>query len=367
MHVIVIGSGIVGAAATYHLAIADADVDVTIIDHGHDGKATLAGAGIICPWASSMDDGPFFDLYAAGAQYYEGLITGLAALGQSAVGYRRAGALVVSEDRDELDAAQARIERRANNRPEVGHVERVTSEQAHLLFPPLRADLDAIYIAGGARVDGRLIAQGMLDAASAHRVRLNKGLVEIVVDHDRVVGVKGANGVIEADAVVVAAGAWAADLLAPLGVSLDVEPQKGQIVHLDLGGVATGSWPSLLPIGPHYLVAFDDSRVVVGATHEIGSGFDTRVTAAGQVEVLNAALAIAPGLANARVIETRVGLRPTARSVPTIGPVPRIDGLFVGTGLGAAGLTIGPLTGRLLSDMVLDRPALIDCRPFAVA
>jgi D-amino-acid dehydrogenase len=142
-------------------------------------------------------------------------------------------------------------------------------------------------------------------------------------------------------------------------VTVDVEPQKGQIVHLRVGrpgsddAVDTSRWPTILPPGPHYLLAFDDGRVVVGATRETCSGFDTRVTAAGQHEVLTAALEWAPDLADAEIIETRVGLRPFAPSgLPTIGPVDGIAGLFVGTGLGAGGLTMGPLVGRRLAEQI---------------
>jgi D-amino-acid dehydrogenase len=59
-------------------------------------------------------------------------------------------------------------------------------------------------------------------------------------------------------------------------------------------------------------LAFDESRVVAGATREVGTGFDYRVTAAGQAEVLSEALRIAPGLGVATVIETRVGFRPVS-------------------------------------------------------
>ena len=78
------------------------------------------------------------------------------------------------------------------------------------------------------------------------------------------------------------------------------------------------------------------------------------MTAGGQREVLAAAIRWAPGLADAAIVETRVGLRPLARSGrPTIGPVPQLARLLVGTGMGAGGLTIGPLAGRLLADHVL--------------
>ena len=143
--------------------------------------------------------------------------------------------------------------------------------------------------------------------------------------------------------VIVTAGAWAPEILAPLGIDTRVVPQKGQILHLGLSGVETKDWPVLLPQNSYYMLAFDDSRVVVGATRETGSGFDYRVTAGGEAEVLGFGLAYAPGLRNATLIETRVGFRPAGPSfVPMLGPVPGIDGLLIGNGLGAGGLTLGP-------------------------
>jgi D-amino-acid dehydrogenase len=362
MRTVVIGSGIVGASAAHHLA--RAGVDVVVVDQGHPGKATRAGAGIVCPWASAMDDGPLFELYAAGAASYEAIVAGLGRGADADIGYRRVGALVVSEDRDELDAAEARLARRSVGRPEVGDVDRVDNREARSRFPPLRTGVEAIAISGGARVDGRLLADTLLSSAGAERV-VAPALAALTVVGDRVTGVRIGDEEVPADRVVVAAGAWTPALLEPLGLAttIDVEPQKGQIVHLGLDA-DTSRWPVLLPVGPHYLLAFDDSRVVVGATRETGSGFDVRVTAAGQAEVLATALSVAPGLADATIIETRVGLRPLANGLPTIGPVPGLDGLVVGTGLGAAGLTIGPLCGRVLADLVLGREPAIDPTPF---
>ena len=97
---------------------------------------------------------------------------------------------------------------------------------------------------------------------------------------------------------------------------------------------------------------------MVGATREPGTGFDLRVTVAGQRELVDQALSFAPGLAGATVVETRVGFRPvTADGLPLIGPVPGCDGAFVATGLGPQGLTIGPYVGGLIADEALgERP-----------
>jgi D-amino-acid dehydrogenase len=144
-----------------------------------------------------------------------------------------------------------------------------------------------------------------------------------------------------------------------------VAPMRGQIVHLSLPGNDTAAWPVVLPQSSHYLLAFEDSRVVVGATRESGSGFDYRVTAAGQAEVLQQALHVAPGLAPATVVETRIGFRPaSADGLPLLGHVRGVDGLLVGNGLGAAGLTIGPFAGKLLADLALAGKTALDLQPF---
>lgn len=367
MRVVVIGGGIVGASTAYHLSRPEitggADVEVIVVDQAHTGKATLAGAGIVCPWPSAAATGAYLDLYLAGAGYYPSLIEALAAdeHGQRSLGFRRVGALVVSERDDDLAAAQERTERRAAGRPEVGRVERISNRKARALFPPLRRGVDALHIEGAIRVDGGRLAQTMLRTAMAERVSAHAGSATLVIDDRRVTGVRLGDEVIPADRVVVAGGAWTNELLEPLGpgLSVDVEPQKGQIVHLRVDA-DTSNWPVVMPVGLQYLVGFDDGRVVVGATRETDSGFDTRVTAGGQVQVLEAALAVAPGLADAEIIETRVGLRPLATGRPSIGRHDQVDGLIVGTGLGPGGLTMGPLCGRLLAEITLDQQASYD-------
>ena len=125
-------------------------------------------------------------------------------------------------------------------------------------------------------------------------------------------------------------------------------------------------WPVILPVGAsHDLLAFDDHRVVASATREHETAFGYRVTAAGLAEVLTNALAVAPGLADAEVIETRIGFRPMGPEVrPLLGAASAVAGLVIGNGLGAAELTIGPFAGRLLADVALGRAPALDLAPF---
>lgn len=372
MRIVVVGGGIVGASSAYHLsrfaADGPTDIEIVVVDRNHPGKATLAGAGIVCPWPSSIGDGAYLDLYLAGADYYPTLISELVGSEDPgpSLGYRRVGALVLSAHEYELDEALDRTTRRVGGRTEIGPIARITNAEARTRFPPLRTGVDAVHVPGAARVDGRLLTESILNATRIERVVVRPETTELIVEGGRVTGLRADGDRIDADQVVVAGGAWTNELLRPLGsdVTVDVEPQKGQIVHLRVDA-DTSAWPVLMPVGGQYLVGFDDSRVVVGATRETGSGFDTTVTAGGQAEVLAAALDIAPGLADSEIIETRVGLRPLAADVPTVGRPSAIDGLVVGTGMGAGGLTMGPYCGRLLAEIALGRQPSFDVTPYA--
>jgi D-amino-acid dehydrogenase len=363
MKIIVVGGGILGASTGFHLAYAGADV--TIVDRSDEGRATSAGAGIICPWASRGTDPDYYEISRRGARYYPELVAMLAELGETDVSYRRVGGLSVPGNTEALDAQERNIRDRAALAREAGEVTRLTPTQAQALFPPLRKDWGAVHISGAARVDGRKMAAALIRAAVMRGAQLVTADAALQLAESRVSGVTIAGKAMEADAVVICAGAWARPLLREFGVTINVEPQKGQIVHLGLSGVDTRSWPVVLPFSDHYLLSFDDSRVVIGATRETGSGFDCRITAGGVAEVLREALGVAPGLATATLIETRIGFRPLSPDrKPLLGRIPGVDGLAVGTGLGSNGLTMGPYCGRLLSELVLGQQPDLDLTPY---
>ncbi|WP_433340888.1 NAD(P)/FAD-dependent oxidoreductase [Streptomyces sp. CA-253872] len=367
MRVIVIGAGIAGAATGHRLARAGADT--VLVDAGHEGRATSAGAGIVCPWTSRVSDEHLYRLLLAGAEHYPRLLAELAEDGEHEVGHRRVGSLRLlgpgGEGTPEADAVRATIAARAENSPLAGEVSLIDGAAAQALFPALDGTQSAVHVPGAARVDGRLLRDALCRAAARHGARLAQGPASLLVRDGRVRGAVVDGERLDADAVVVAAGAWAPAVLEPVGVHVPVAPQRGQIVHLALPGTDTSAWPVVLPNGAHYLLAFDGSRVVVGATRETGSGYDPRLTAAGLAEVLTSALAVAPGLAGATILETRVGLRPMSPDGrPQLGTVPRLPGLVVLDGLGPSGLTIGPYAGTVAARLALGEDPGLGLSPY---
>lgn len=363
--VVVVGGGIAGASTAF--ALARRGAGVTVVDDGRVGSATAASAGIVAPWVSGAG-GAFYELYAAGAAFYPRVLELLAVAGIARTGYRRTGALLVSADPVLLSEVHQRVMARAQSAgPVAGEVRRLDSARVRALFPPLAPELEGVFVSGGARVDGRTLCAGLLAGAVHHGAQVVTGRARLAPGPRGVPVVEVDGRTLEADDVVVAPGAWVNEILGPLGVRLAIAPQRGQIVQLRLIGVDTSGWPSVHPLSHNYLVAFDDSRVAVGATRETGSGFDPRVTAAGQRQVLDDALRVAPGLAEATVIETRVGLRPLAdREQPIIGPLPG-TGVHVVAGFGAAGLTMGPFVGDAIARTILDGSPPAELAPFTPA
>jgi D-amino-acid dehydrogenase len=365
MRVIVVGSGVVGASCAQVASRLGAEV--VLADAALPGQATAAGAGIVCPWASAQAGDPaWYALACASARHYPGLVAELAELGETEVGYRQVGALILAESPQRQAGLRQQLLARRAGAPEIGEVAALTGAEARGLFPPLRGDRVAVSVGGGCRVDGRLLAAALTRAAVRQGAVLVAGPARLVCRSGRAVGVMLGGDLIEADAVVAATGAWTGSFLEPAGVTVAVTPQRGQIVHLSVEPADTGRWPVVLPGGSgHYLLAFEGSRVVVGATRETGVGFEYRVTAGGLAEVLAQALAVAPGLAAAGYLETRVGFRPMGPDArPLLGPVPGTDGLVVATGLGPTGLTMGPYAGAVAARAALGDPPGVDLAPF---
>ena len=149
--------------------------------------------------------------------------------------------------------------------------------------------------------------------------------------------------------MVVAAGAWSGALVP--GFADRIQPQRGQLVHLQLPGSEV--LPALVTFAGHYLLPFPGNRVVIGATRETGSGFAAELTAGGLAQVLAQGRSLVPTLAEARWVEARVGLRPVSHDgQPYLGPVPGIEGLWLATGMGPSGLTIGPYSGTLIAEQI---------------
>src|SRR5688500_10916825 len=100
--VVVIGGGVVGASAAYHLV--SEGVDVIAVDRADAGQATAAGAGVVFPWPLPGEPRAWAAICAAAEAHWPDLVAALAAEGVEDCGYVTTGGISVTADPAGVDA-----------------------------------------------------------------------------------------------------------------------------------------------------------------------------------------------------------------------------------------------------------------------
>jgi D-amino-acid dehydrogenase len=366
--VVIVGGGIVGSSAAYRLA--RLGKRVTLVDRVDQGLATNAGAGIIAPGTTHTTPPAYFPLSFASVAYYPTLLEQLAEDGETDPGYGVLGSLFVATDEAELERLpeiyKLATDRAAMGVKNIGTVTMLTGAEAKEISPALADIPAAIHLTGSARMDARIMRDALRRASAKHGLNVVLGDAEILREGDRVTGVRVEADTISADAVILSAGAWSASLADAMGFRLPVEPQRGQIIHLTMPDADTSAWPIISGFHSQYQLTFPKNKVVVGATRETGSGYDYRLTAGGIYSVLGEALRVSPGLANGTIAEIRIGFRPMSiDGLPIMGKAPNLRNLFLATGHGASGLSLGPFSGAAVADLTQGLPVELDLTPYS--
>ena len=201
-----------------------------------------------------------------------------------------------------------------------------------------------------------------LNANPAFTLLEHSAASELLVSRGRVRGVRIREGELASDTVVLAAGAWSGQWLEPLGISLPVEPVKGQ---MQLYHCEPGWLPSMVLFNGRYAIPRQDGHVLIGSTLE-HTGFDASTSAEGFASLRESAIALLPGLAKQQPVGQWAGLRPgSPDGVPFIGEVPGIGGLWLNTGHYRNGLVLAPASCRLLADLIVKRKPCVDPAPYA--
>ena len=196
---------------------------------------------------------------------------------------------------------------------------------------------------------------------SGAEIRSDCAALGWVRQDNRITAVRTRDGDMSADCFVVASGAWTGELLEPTGLSLPIEPVRGQMI---LYRGPPGLVSRIVLYRGHYVIPRRDGRILVGSTLEY-VGFDKRTTEQGLNELQQAAVELIPDLAAQPIVQRWAGLRPgSPDGIPVTGPHPEISNLFINAGHFRNGVVLGPATARLLADQLSGCSPDLDPQPY---
>jgi len=171
----------------------------------------------------------------------------------------------------------------------------------------------------------------------------------------------GTGPVVDTEVIVLAAGAWSRGLARQLGATVPLDSERGY--HLMLPPVEPGLGRPAI----HGERSFSLSPMEHGTrlTSQVEfAGLDAPPDYRRVRGLLGAAKRMLPGL-ETEERSAWLGFRPSLPdSLPAVGPVPGRPGVYLGFGHGHLGLTQGPVTGRILADLVAGRDPGIDLAPY---
>lgn len=375
--ILIVGGGIIGVSSLYHLARAGVRARLLERD-GLGGAATGANAAFI--WPQGMKRTLSLEMSLASYAMFPDLAE---ALGVD-LEYKRTGGLIAVDSESDLPLLRQYLATQG----EAGlPAELLDGDEARRREPALgRNVVAALHLPLGGKINPFRLTMGFASAAQrlGASVEVGTSVRGVALDEGRAVGVLTDRGTIRAGTIIIAAGSWSAEVARLAGVDVPVIPRQGQMAVTEVApfrlvhclkpikhdrdwnlfsqawpqdssfsrfGPARAEDPNLPPGRGMAIQQTSTGNIVLGSTSRF-VGIDLRPTPGGIQYILEHAMRILPCLGRLQIIRAWAGLRPfTPDGLPLIGPT-EVPGLLLATGHDGGGLSLGPLAGRMVAELV---------------
>jgi glycine/D-amino acid oxidase-like deaminating enzyme len=375
LDVVVVGGGIVGCATAYYCA--REGMSVTLLEQRSIGYgASGRNPGFL--WLHCRTSGFALEIARAGRKLYPQLLDEL----PGGFEFRPAGGLMYFTTPEQGAVFEEFVAVRKKDGLDMTLID---GAEVGRLVPPIRQDvLGASYCTEDAQIVTSTVVEAFARGARAEGATIREGVTveRLVVSGDRVVGVETDDGRVTGDATVIATGAWSTALLASADIDVPIGGERLQVVST----VPQPFWVEPLVMGPNatrqyalfrdlpswdpaafttdvddggdlvwlpLLVQLASGALLLGCATDYPGELDPHPTLAGLAQIAAGIAADFPGLRNTPITRTWAGSLPfTSDQAPVIDEV--APGLFVGAGH-VFGNTAGPVTGRVLSQLIAGR------------
>ena len=363
--IVIMGGGVMGSCSAYFLA--KAGREVVLIERGDiGGEASVANGALV--WTSTRRPGIDLTLALASIELHKQLKEEL----DVDTEYRRTGGMIIIENEKQMSA----LEPFRKEREKAGFIlTPIDAKEARSLEPLLSESIvGALYnpLDGDTNPFGLMVGLNRKAIQLGAKVLYHTEVQDIQIEDGRVKGVVTDKGVIRTNTVVNACGSWASFIGKMVGIKIPILPNEMEFVVTEqlpavVSHMLMGASYVTEEYGKDEMMAdrskFGCALVIhptVAGNLLLGStwrfvGYDKRTSYEETIDIAKEVVKLLPPLKHAHVIRTFANFFPfTHDDLPILGTVDGIEGFIMAAGHSGHGICLGPITGKLISELICE-------------
>lgn len=353
--IVIIGGGVMGASTAYHLA-ARGQKKVLLLEKdaffGLGATGRCAG-GVRYQFSTevnvrlSLASLPMLECFEA-------------EIGQ-AIDYRQCGYLIFLTTPQDVAVFQHTL---AMQNSLGVDTEWLAAEEVRRRLPMMHLEdvLGATYNPKDGLVDPHGVVMGYINAASrlGARAMNNVEVTGIRLIGEKITAVETSAGTVATPLVINAAGPWAGLIGQMAGVDIPITPIRRQMLTTTPLSDIPPDFPFVIDFAQSLYFHREGEGLLTGMSNQSQApGFDQEIDTQWELVHLEAAASRLPLLEKAGLVSHWAGLYEVTPDAHPIFGVTPVDGFFVCAGFSGHGFMHGPVTGRLMSEIILDGQAQV--------
>jgi D-amino-acid dehydrogenase len=279
-------------------------------------------------------------------------------------GFEGKGSLLVCLTKETLEAERREIHLFERFKIPISVVNR---EEALELEPALLPSIaGGVYYPRDGRIDPQRFVVGLAEKARGLGVQVwtKTEAMGFETSNGKITKVHTTRGDIQPHHLVLATGSWSPELARRLNLRIPIQPAKGYSVTLE-NPPLTPKLPLLLSEARTVVNPLGHALRIAGTLELAGMDFSFNSRRVDAIQ--KSSRSYLPGLEHAKVLEIWRGLRPcTPDGLPIVSRSSTLKNLIVAAGHAMLGMSLGPITGKLISQLVGNEQTDLDIKPLHI-